>query len=70
MSFNWHAFLQTLLVGLQSANALSVIVPVKYSGLVTIMLSAAQAGLGFVAYSTTPGPPPAGPPHVIAGRQP
>jgi hypothetical protein len=66
MGFNWHTFLQTLLVGLQSGNALTGILPPKWQGLVTILLSATQAGLALVATNNAPPLPPA---HIIGGKQ-
>jgi hypothetical protein len=54
MTFNLHLFLQTLLVGLQTGNVLTSILPPKWSMLVTIVLSATQAGLGVVNGGSTP----------------
>jgi len=46
MTSGLHAFLQSLALGLQAANVFAGIIPVKYQPLVTVLLSAIQAGLG------------------------
>jgi len=66
MGFNLHVFLQTLLVGLQSGNVLTTILPPKWSMLLTVVLSAAQAGLALTATNNATPEPPA--PHVIGGK--
>jgi hypothetical protein len=54
LTYSWHAFLQVLLVGLQSGNAFLGILPVKYQGLATLLLASLQAGLGFAAINIQP----------------
>jgi hypothetical protein len=64
LTYNWHQFLQVLLVGLQSGNAFLGLLPPKYQGLTTLLLASIQAGLGMAALNVQPPSPPSSTPTV------